>query len=127
MPPAPRPARAAERSDKEADATSLTEAVDVRPGRPAAAQGLDITTRRPVFTTLTTLTTWPENPVVRLTFNRHGRVSRVEWVRRSGYPSVDEPVLNALYAWTARGRAIQDLPADDPEAGVSIVVRVILR
>jgi hypothetical protein len=127
LPSGPPHVHSAEKSDKESDAASLEEAVNVRPGRPAAARGLDIITRRPVFTTLTTLTTWPENPVVRLTFNRRGRVSKVEWIRRSGYPSVDEPVLNALYAWTARGQAINDLSEDDADAGVSVVVRVILR
>lgn len=116
--------RPAIESDKQSDATSTQETVEIDPGRNAAAQGLDIVTRRPYFTRLTRVTARPSNPLVRITFNRQGRVSRVEMVESSGNEDVDGPVINACYQWTARGRALSELP--EGKVGKTLTVRILL-
>jgi periplasmic protein TonB len=120
--------RGSEQSEKESPAASTAETVEIRPGRPAAAEGMDITTRRPVFTTATRALRRPRNPELSITFDRTGRVSEAKIVRSSGAPDVDEPVLNAAYGWTAKGKAIKALASQrDPKAGVTIRVRIILQ
>ncbi|MBC7835371.1 MAG: hypothetical protein H7Y88_09770 [Phycisphaerales bacterium] len=118
--------REAIESDRESDATSTEATIEIRPGKPAAGQGLDIRTKRPEFSKFTRLTAAPRNPELRLKFDRRGKVVSAVFLVRSGYKDVDEPVLNAVYLWTAKGEALARLP-DDPTAGLSIRVRIVLR
>ena len=37
-----------------------------------------------------------------------------------------EPLLNAIFSWTAKGEALGKLPADDPSATVKIILTVVL-
>lgn len=120
-------ARPGEVSDKQADPTALEATIDIRPGRPAAAQGLEITTRRPQFTRLTRVTVYPKNPLLKVTIDRRGRVAKVEILESSGADDVDLPVINAVYQWTAKGKALDDLAADNPEAGITVKIRILLR
>lgn len=119
-------------TDKESIATALRNAPSVVPGRVLAAQGLEIQTRRPRWSRLTLLTRRPANPIVQITFGRDGRVRRAgflsdgEVIFGTGFDDVDEPLLSAIFLWTARGQPLERLPADDPEAGLTIEVRVIL-
>jgi hypothetical protein len=119
-------------TDKEAVAAALKAAPRVVPGRVVAAEGLEISTRRPQWSRTTLSTTHPRNPVVWITFGRDGRVRRAGFLRYgdqafdTGYPSVDEPLINAVYRWTAKGKALDDLPRDKPDAGVTIRVWVVL-
>lgn len=39
---------------------------------------------------------------------------------------MDEPLLTAIYQWRAKGRELEALPADDPEATVSFVMEIYL-
>lgn len=117
--------RDAELSEKQADATSLTQTIDIRPGRPAASQGLDIITRRPNFTRLTRVVAYPDNPLLKVTFSRAGQVVNVVLVESSGASDIDDPVINAVYQWTARGKALDDLAHEHSTLTVS--VRIILR
>ncbi|MFM9997082.1 MAG: hypothetical protein ACKVU4_14935 [Phycisphaerales bacterium] len=125
-------ARAAVVTDKESIASALRDAPSVAPGRVLAAEGLEIQTRRPRWSRVTQLTRSPANPVVQITFGRDGSVRRAGFlsdgavVFGSGFQDVDEPLLSAIFLWTARGEALDRLPPDDPEAGVTIRVRVIL-
>ena len=117
-----------EQSDREADAASREEAIEVRLGRPAAAKGLEIVTRRPEFSRVTRLTVYPPiNPRLRVTFGRDGRVTTAKFVDPTGLAEVDSPVLNAVYRWTARGEALSKLPVENPQAGVTITVTILLR
>lgn len=118
---------AGEQSPKEADASSTTATVEIRPGRPAAAQGLDITTKRPNFTRLTRVTAYPQNPLLKVTFNRNGIVSKVVLAESSGIPDVDGPVMNAVYQWTAKGKILAEISAADPNGGITVSVRILLR
>jgi len=108
----PRQSRAdGEPSDRQSDATSI---VDVPPeqwrrGRPLAARGLDIKTRRPVFPELTSLTARPGNPIVEILFDRTGVPRKANVLRSSGDARVDGPLLDALYRWRASGEALKRL------------------
>jgi hypothetical protein len=116
------------KSEKEADASSTTASIEIRPGHPAAAQGLDITTKRPHFTRLTRVVSYPErNPLFKVTFNARGVVTKVKLMESSGVRDVDEPVINAIYQWTAKGKALQELASGDPASGLTISVRILLR
>lgn len=117
-----------ERSDRESHASSREQEIEVRPGRPAAAEGLEIITRRPQFSRVTRLLSIPpRNPRLRITFDRTGVVRNVEFLEPTGIPDVDDPVQLAVYRWTARGRALTELPIADPKAGVTITVTILLR
>ncbi|MFO0875251.1 MAG: hypothetical protein U0575_14950 [Phycisphaerales bacterium] len=98
-------------ADRESDATSV---VDVPPdqwkrGKPLAASGLEIKTRRPVFPELTRLTAAPGNPVVEIFFDRTGVPRKANIVRSSGDPRIDGPVVDSLYRWRASGSQLARL------------------
>jgi hypothetical protein len=101
------------------------------PGRPLAAAGLDITTVRPRWSISTRATRDPANPTVSITFGRSGNVIRAEITRGSGFADVDGPLLTAIYRWTAKGEPLRRLPprsdTAEPEPGVTITLRVMLR
>ncbi len=117
----------AERSDRESDATSVVDvprSVWVN-GRPLAARGLEVRTRKATFPLLTRITTTPANPLCEIQFDRNGRPVRCRVVRSSGFrEDIDEPVLDALYRWRAAGKPLQALR--DGET-VTFTVRVLLR
>ncbi len=125
------PGRAGERpgdkSPKEADASSTTPTIEIRPGQPAAAQGLNITTKRPNFTKLVRVTAFPQNPLFKVTFNALGIVTNVVLVESSGVPDVDGPVKNSLYQWTASGKILAEISSGDPDVGVTVSIRILLR
>jgi hypothetical protein len=143
---APRPAEGTP-ADRDADAAALEATPSHHPGSPLLSHGLEIRTVRPDFVgySLTTvLTASPRNPVVQMSFDRRGVVREASFfkqtvqaaefgrparfmVHSTGFDLVDAPLLNSVYQWTARGRALDELPENDPEARVTILVRVILR
>ena len=121
-------------SDRQVDPTSRKRPVKVQPGQTVAAEGLEIKTRRPQWTTLTRAISNPSNPRVDITFGPDGRVTLVRFVKdergrqmTTGYREVDEPLINAIYRWTASGEAIKALDKDDPDAGVVITMDILLR
>lgn len=120
-------AKPAEESDKESEATSLEQTIELRPGRPAASQGLEIFTRRPNFTGLTIVTANPKNPLVKVVFGSSGDVVDVEVLESSGARDIDEPVVNAVFLWTAKGPALKRIRSDSPTAGLSVKIRILLR
>ncbi len=107
-------AEAAVESPKDSLATSTIKPIRVRPGKPAAAEGLDITTVRPKWTYVTRLSALPRDPVIAVDFAKDGRVLRAAFVvgKSTGDDRVDGPLLDAMYNWTAKGRALDDLPKD---------------
>ena len=48
-------------------------------------------------------------------------------VQSTGSRDVDEVLVNAMYAWTATGEAIDELDPADPEAGVTITLKILMR
>ncbi len=104
-----------------------------RTGAPIAHKGVEILTRRPELPILTRLTTRPLHPVADLFFDNQGKPVSVKIVQSSGYPDdIDQPVIDALYRWRAKGSQLARLPG---LAGVTLLpegkvarfrVRVIL-
>lgn len=121
--------RPGEVSDRESDAAAVRSAVNVDPGKPAAAKGLKIDTVRPEWSTTTRLVAAPKNPVVRVRFNRAGKVVDANFVDRydTGWPDVDGPLLDAIYRWKAEGERLLELPVDDPDAMITVTFRITLR
>jgi len=125
---------AGEPSDRQVDPSSRRRPLKVEPGQTVAAEGLEIKTRRPQWTTLTRAMANPKNPRVEITFGPDGRVRLARFDKdergrsmSTGFREVDEPLINAIYRWTASGRAIDELDEDDPEAGVVILMEILLR
>ncbi|MGP1347601.1 MAG: energy transducer TonB [Phycisphaerales bacterium] len=113
-----------ELSDREALAASIERAPRVEWGRPLSAKGLRVRTVRPEFTAFTTVVSSRNEPVVRLSFGRDGRVRQAVFLRRSGNPNVDQPVLDAVYRWSAEGTALESLRAEGPGSTIDIDVRI---
>ncbi len=117
------------KADREADAASKKGPIEVRPGKPAAGQGLEIQTVRPKWSITVQLTSVPKNPMVRIVFGPDGKVKNAAFVlgQDTGSAEVDGPLLDAIYRWTAKGKAIDQLPKNDPKAGVPLIMRIVLR
>lgn len=106
-----------ELTDREADATST---IDVpadkwRNGKPLAARGLQILTRRPeMLPEYLAIQMGPgRNPVFELQFDREGRVRKVTMTESSGAPQLDDRLIDCLYKWRARGERLNQVKPND--------------
>ncbi|MEM0984354.1 MAG: hypothetical protein AAGI17_10435 [Planctomycetota bacterium] len=110
-------------SDRESTPTSIDREIEVEPGKPAAAEGLQISTVRPRFST-TALSLYRQrgrpSVVVEIRFGSDGRVKLAEFARRddgqplrTGLPAIDQSLLDAVYRWRAAGERIDALDTDD--------------
>jgi outer membrane biosynthesis protein TonB len=113
-------------AEKESDATSVIEVPPStwRAGRPLAANGLELKTRRPVFPELTKLTAQFSNPLVEISIGRNGRPRNVVILESSRDRRVDEPIIDSLYRWRATGERLQELEGDET---VTIRIRIMLQ
>ena len=105
-----------EASDRASDPTSIEEPIDVRIGKPAAAEGLKIKTVRPEVSTTTRVLSSPRPAMIRIVFRADGDVDHAEYVRDergrkldTGSPKWDEAVLYAVYRWQASGERLERL------------------
>ncbi|MBC7770923.1 MAG: hypothetical protein H7210_00375 [Pyrinomonadaceae bacterium] len=114
-------------NDKDADASSVVKKAEYRNGKVQAGEGLDIKTLRPEFSKYTKVTAVPRNPIVEIWFDRTGKVVNVELIQSSGYKDVDQPVQNALWGWTAKGKVLDELPKRNPRAVVKLQLTMLLR
>ncbi len=112
-------------ADKQAQATSTKPVAKVEPGKPAAAEGLDIRTVRPKWTTLTRLTAAPRNPVAVVKFGKSGRVIHAALLHSTGVADVDGPLVDSLYLWSAKGEALEAL-GPERDAGVELTFEVLI-
>ena len=115
-----------DQSDKESDPTSV---IDAKPenwklGKPLAASGLELKPRRPVFTTLQTLTSAPKNPLCRLHFDSDGIPKQIEILESSGNHEVDSVITSSLYRWRAKGKSLATLKKDETR---KVTIRIVLR
>jgi hypothetical protein len=146
--PAPEPARPTQRpptpagapgelDERAADAAMRRTARELpvdRLGRPLQASGdLQLNTVRVVWSAQIRNAFSPRlNPFIEIRFGADGRVRMARFVpladgtEGSGYDEVDEPLLNAVHRWTARGKAIEALRDREPGATHDIVIRIIL-
>jgi hypothetical protein len=120
------------KTDREAPAVSSRGSSVVKPGQVVAAQGLEIKTIAPRWNTVT-LFTGMKNPTLRISFRRDGSVKDAVFVRDgdkvldAGSSEANQPLLAAVYAWRAKGKALDELDPKDPEADVTILMTIILR
>lgn len=119
------PVGSGERSEAEADPTSILNipSAQWRNGRPIAAEGMTIETRKPRFTILTTVTARPTNPIVEIRFDHEGRPRSTRYLRSSGHATIDGPIMDAIAGWRARGKALDALRPGDT---VTVRLRLIL-
>ena len=113
-------------ADKDAEATSVIEvpASEWKQGKPLAARGLDITTRRPKIPVTAWLSYRPKyNPVARVEFDRTGKPKRASLLVRSEEPNLDERLIDMLYRWRAKGPRLKELTGDQT---VSIELQLLL-
>lgn len=113
-------------ADREADAASIVTATVSKLGRPLVAHGLEIQTIRPRYTYYTQVTATPRPPIVRVQFDRSGKVYRAQILQSSGSADVDRPLLDAIYQWRAKGKQLEGLSAGNPPETVSIEFRILL-
>lgn len=113
-------------ADRDSDAASVLFRGVYQWGSVLVGEGLEVRTVRPRFTLTARYLTVPQNPVLRISFGKDGTVRRVVLLRSSGFREErDEPIINAVYKWTASGRAIRELP-DTPGATVTIEMTILL-
>lgn len=121
-----------EPSDRASDAVSNEPTLVVEPGRPAAAEGLEILTDHIRWRRVDQHLAMPRNPTIAITFGPDGRPSLVEFVpdargirQSTGHRNVDETLINGVYRWRAQGARIDHLRRHGgPE--VRIVLRILL-
>ena len=113
-------------ADKDAEATSVIKvpASEWKQGKPLAAQGLNITTRRPQIPPTGWLSYRPKyNPVARIEFDRTGKPKRASLLVRSEEPNLDERLIDMLYRWRAKGARLRKLTGDQT---VTIEIQLLL-
>lgn len=119
------PGDSGDAADRESDPTSI---VDVPPekwrtGKPLAAHGLEMQTRRPQLTPLTLISARFGNPVVEIQFGPNGKPKNALILQSSGDERVDGPILDSLYRWRAKGDRIDELKDDET---ANIRLRIVL-
>ena len=125
---------AVEEQIKESVATRIKKALEMDPHKanaPVVGKGLEIITVRPRYTSAVRLSAIPKNPVVVIWFDAAGKVRKAEFLRdgrieySSGVVGVDEPLLNAIYRWKAKGKQIDELDPADPESLVEVTIKIV--
>ena len=126
-PPAPpAPPEPGTPADKDSDASSV---VDVpqnlwRQGKPLAAQGLDLKTKRPNIPTVTWLTMRPSfHPVVEIQFMNNGIPASAKVLKSSGDVELDGYINDSLYRWRASGKRLKELQGEET---VTIRLKLLL-
>jgi len=113
-------------ADKDAEATSLTKvpASEWKQGKPLAAQGLNIRTRRPNIPLVSWLSYQPQfNPVARIEFDRTGKPVRAMLIVKSGEDRLDENLTDMLFRWRASGTRLTELTGNET---VTIELQLLL-
>ena len=97
-------------SKKESDATSTISVPRENwiSGRPLASQGLELTPKKPVLTSLQSLS-GAANMLVVIRFSSSGKPKEAEILQPSGSPGIDTAVLASLYRWRAKGERLKEL------------------
>ncbi len=123
-------------SKREVVATRIERAIEIdphKPNTPIVGKGLEILTIRPRYTAAVRLSAVPANPVVVMWFDASGKVTKAEFVKdgkkvySSGVVGVDQPLLNAIYQWRAKGKEIDVLDAEDPKSLVEVSIKIVFR
>lgn len=117
--------------EREADPVALAKPVRASNlGKPLAGEGIQITTVSPTFGTAIRMLASPSDPLVIIDFAPDGSVQRARYARsgkrvlNTGNPHVDGAILDAVYRWTAKGKAIDELKDDE---SLTYSIRLLLR
>lgn len=128
--------KAGEQSEKESAASMIKRAMRVDGAdlhKPIVGKGIELTTVEPRFPASVRFRELPRNPVLIIRFDGRGRVIKVSFLtegRRvydTGVKGVDEPLINAVYQWRAKGKEIEALDAKDRESFLEIPMRITFR
>ncbi len=123
-------------SKKESAASILKRAIKVdatKLNKPIVGKGLEIITVEPRFPASVRFTELPRNPVLMIQFDATGRVRKAYFLKEgkrvydTGARGVDEPLMNAIYQWRAKGKQIDALDPKDPDSVVEISMRITFR
>ena len=97
-------------SKKESDATSTISVPRENwiSGRPLASQGLELTPKKPVLTSLQSLG-GAANMLVVIRFPASGKPKEATIIQSSGSQGIDTAVLASLYRWRAKGERLEGL------------------
>ncbi len=123
-------------SKKESAASILKRAIKVDARtlhKPIVGKGLEIITVEPRFPASVRFTELPRNPVLMIQFDATGRVRKAYFLKEgkrvydTGARGVDEPLMNAIYQWRAKGKQIEALDPKDPDSVVEISMRITFR
>lgn len=123
-------------SDRESTASIIKRAIKVDANtlhKPIVGQGLEILTVDPRFPASVRFTQLPRNPVLLIRFNALGVATSVKFLREglkvydTGSKVVDEPLINAVYQWRAKGKELDALDPDDLESTIEISMRILFR
>lgn len=119
----------AEASD-ESDAGSLKNPFKVKWGKVLAGKGVAIKTSKPRISTTAmnnAARLGVNNPLVRIRFDREGRVAEARIVGPgTGHPDIDQPLLDAITErWSASGARFAELTGAHPGAALTFYCRVM--
>jgi hypothetical protein len=94
---------------EESDASALKASLAVEPGKTLARDGIQVRTVRPKWSVTTKITAVPRNPLIDVTFDQSGKVTKAAFVsgRNTGYREVDGPLLDSIYRWRASGEKFE--------------------
>jgi len=115
-------------STKDSDPFALEETLTIKPGEPAAPEGLQIETVAPEFNHLSVLTGRPKNPIIEVKFNAKGVVDSADFYKGfdTGRRDFDDPVLQCVHRWTIKGKRLDELRATNPRGHITVKVRMVL-
>ncbi|HED53670.1 MAG TPA: hypothetical protein ENJ00_05655 [Phycisphaerales bacterium] len=119
------------RDDRESDASSPTPSIRRNElGKVIARSGLRIRTFRPQFNDTTKqaeLRSRHGRMMLDIRFGRDGRVltAQIRPNTETGLPSIDEPILDSVFRWTATGEDLEKIPERSPPAGILVSIEVI--
>ncbi len=102
---------ASARTQSEAPPTAIEQRLDgSRTGGVLVIDGLEVRPVAPRIRVVTYLTSAPRQAIVDMTFNREGRVVRVDFVQSSRYIDIDAAIESACYRWRAEGEKLRNAP-----------------
>jgi hypothetical protein len=121
--------RPGEKSVKESSAFTIKKTLEYKPGKPLAAEGIEVTTVDPDISMLSAMTGSVRNPVILLRFGPDGRVKVAEFKDGldTGRKDWNDPIMHAMHRWTLGGKKFQELIAESPGREIVMSVRLLLR
>jgi hypothetical protein len=115
------------KADEESAAAAIVGSLVYKPGEPLAGKGLRVSTVRPKYAFSTMAVANPRDVIINVTFGKDGRVIRAVFKdgRGTGFEDVDKPLVEAVYRWTAKGEALNKIPAGKPHMGVTFEIKFL--